>query len=429
MQIELIGHAGFSTEIAGRRIVTDPWLSGKVFNESWALVAQPKPVDWARVDYLFITHEHPDHLHFPTLRNIPENAKRRLVVLHQKHASARVAESLIALGFRVRELPIYRWHELEPGLRVYCGSVGSKDAFLAIDDQQGGALLNMNDCVVNLRQLRSIKKELGSISVLLTQFSIGNWVGNDHDELEAGKRKLEQLKEQIAIFQPSWTVPFASFVYFANHENARMNAWAHRPDAIAALGLPKVQFLFPGDRLDLRHGAEDSARAIARYRDAWAAAKIDPTPPEVERGELDAAIERSLASLHAALPNPVVRLIDPLLIEVHDHRAIVEVDPARGTHRWSKSRARGEPRFTMCSQVAWYFFNFDWGPDTTIISGMYRDRDFARRGKHVFFRMKNLSSTRVLDLKDGQQSLRTAEFLWRKRRELFGRWLGGEARV
>ena len=86
MKIRLVSHASVLIKTATAGIWTDPWFVGKAFNDSWAL--------WPRaaydvemleqVDYVWISHEHPDHFSIPSLRALPENLKRRVTVLFQK---------------------------------------------------------------------------------------------------------------------------------------------------------------------------------------------------------------------------------------------------------------------------------------------------------------------------------------------------------
>jgi UDP-MurNAc hydroxylase len=82
---------------------------GEVFNESWSLLCRPvlTPTTLQGVTHIWISHEHPDHLHFPTLKAIPAEQKATITLLDQRHFSSRVFESLINLGFRqVIELPL-----------------------------------------------------------------------------------------------------------------------------------------------------------------------------------------------------------------------------------------------------------------------------------------------------------------------------------
>src|SRR3954447_15524507 len=110
MKIRFVSHASFSVESNGVRLLCDPWLFGKAFNRGWALISSAAEVCWDSIDYVWISHQHPDHLHFPTIKSIPLEPRRRITILYQKHASDRIPKVLRGLGFSdVRELTLNKW--------------------------------------------------------------------------------------------------------------------------------------------------------------------------------------------------------------------------------------------------------------------------------------------------------------------------------
>src|SRR5258708_9049630 len=132
MKVRFVGHAGILVECQGQTILCDPWLVGKVFNNRWALLSPSSPPPFANVDYIWISHEHPDHFSFPSLKSIPDADKARIKVLYQRHASPRVVDALLKMGFsHIIELPLYKWFRLTPNLEVFCVSAGSMDSFIA----------------------------------------------------------------------------------------------------------------------------------------------------------------------------------------------------------------------------------------------------------------------------------------------------------
>lgn len=424
MEIQFIAHASFSIHAQGKKIISDPWLNGKVFNDSWAHISTPAMVNWPEIDYIWVSHEHPDHFHFPTLKSIPESDKRRIVALHQRHASKRMVEALKKIGFgKIVELPLYRWANIEPGIDVYCGSVGSMDSFLAIRSE-GRCVLNLNDCVLNPGQLRYIKSILGHIDVLFTQFSFANWVGNDADEAGGAVGKIKQIKDQTAIFKPDHVIPFASYVYFCNEENRRMNAWINTPQTIHNLGIPQMHFMYPGDVWDLRDDRAASMHALSRYSDDYNQNKaIDPTPATIDAVKLIGAARSCMDSL-AQRYHLQLRSIPPLTIYIKDLDRGLRFSPATKTVLLEDARSIIPARMEMCSQAAWYMFNFPWGGGTLEVSGMFRDHRRATEGQHPFFYLQNKMSTQFLEFGGPAQSLRTLGFLWRKKWEISYRLMG-----
>jgi L-ascorbate metabolism protein UlaG (beta-lactamase superfamily) len=93
MKLTFVSHAGVLLEVNGRRILTDPWTCGKTFNDGWALLSPAYEVDYRTLDYLFVSHEHPDHFNLPTLKSIPSEEKKRIRVLYQRHTSPRLVNA------------------------------------------------------------------------------------------------------------------------------------------------------------------------------------------------------------------------------------------------------------------------------------------------------------------------------------------------
>ncbi len=75
-------HASVSIEIDGISIISDPWLVGSCFANGWWHAFPPTNEAMERLrssDFIYISHNHPDHLHIPTLENYVEKSKLILV--------------------------------------------------------------------------------------------------------------------------------------------------------------------------------------------------------------------------------------------------------------------------------------------------------------------------------------------------------------
>ena len=72
MQITYVGHAAIHVAGGGRTILMDPWLSDPAYCNSWfhypPLVHSLR--DLTPVDYVYVSHEHPDHFDAATLREL-----------------------------------------------------------------------------------------------------------------------------------------------------------------------------------------------------------------------------------------------------------------------------------------------------------------------------------------------------------------------
>src|SRR5690554_5143569 len=73
MRVQYIKSGCVLIEHAGKRVLCDPWLSDGAYYGSWY---HYPPVDYRAhdfidVDYIFISHIHPDHLDVKTLLEFP----------------------------------------------------------------------------------------------------------------------------------------------------------------------------------------------------------------------------------------------------------------------------------------------------------------------------------------------------------------------
>lgn len=426
MRIEFVNHAGFLLEAASTTLLCDPWTRGKAFNDGWALLSPSPEVPYDSLDYIWVSHEHPDHFNFPTLRSIPESCRRRITVLYQAHSSPRLVEAFRKLGFSaVVELPLYRWRKLRDDFSVLCGSVGSMDSFLAIRSE-GECVLNLNDCVCTVAQTNYIRRLVGKVSLLFTQFSFANWIGNHTDQIGAVRAKLDDLTLRVKTFTPEFTVPFASFIYFCNQENSWMNELMITPKAVVEMGLPGVNFMYPGDQWESHSRTFHSEEAVAAYMRDIRNARIDPTPPSIPADQVREAIEQTFRLLRKRFGNLVVGRIQPFSIYAHDLGQVFVVCPREKTCccvRPGEAPSIAEARYVMCSQAAWYTFHHTWGWGTLQVSGMYLDQKFETQGaSRLLSFLLNALSTDYLNFNDAARIRRTIRFLWQKKFELLYRF-------
>ena len=86
MQIEWINHASFIVNSGSVRLIADPWLFGRAFNESWELFVPSKFTadDFDSVTHIWFSHEHPDHFSPPVLSGSPRKPESRLASFSKK---------------------------------------------------------------------------------------------------------------------------------------------------------------------------------------------------------------------------------------------------------------------------------------------------------------------------------------------------------
>lgn len=412
MKIRLVAHASVIVEAAGTAIWTDPWLSGKVFNHSWSLLA---PAAWDPgwldgIDYLWVSHEHPDHFHLPTLRDLPEAFKRRVTVLFQQLPTDKMPRAFARLGFAdVKLLPHREIVALRPGLQVYCYQVGQMDSLLAVM-AEGTCVVNVNDAEADASDCRIVRGDLGPAQVVLNQFSLAGYGGEADREARLPRKARAIVDSMIGNHRDlgaEATIPIASFVRFSCEDNAYMNAYANTPrqvaQAFAHVGL-RVDVLAHGDVYEVG-AAWDSGPALRGWDEAFARAGSEPVDPPA-RVELGAIVEaaRALAGrLAERYPAWLLRgWLGPVTIRVTDLGVTLRLDLARGR---CEEIARADADLEVCGQPLLFALGQPFGVQTLGVSA----RLLVRRGAGVWKRHRIL-----LSMYNAEVYLRPRELLTRR---------------
>lgn len=238
MEIEFVNHSSFIVRYNGVSVICDPWIEGSVFNNGWSLISKTKFTyeDYANIQYIWFSHEHPDHFYPPNIVKIPDEYKKNITVLFQYTKDKRVVDYCKKLNFKqVVELMPDEWYEVAPNFKVLCEHFEEGDSWIAFKTPQL-TYLNTNDCgITTEKQAKKILSKIGgSVDILFSQFSYAYGIGNPEDKAEREKAALAKLnlyKLQCDVFKPKVTIPIASFVYFSHIENYWMNDSVNTPRA------------------------------------------------------------------------------------------------------------------------------------------------------------------------------------------------------
>ena len=136
--ITFVNHASVIFSYGDVNLITDPWISGPAFNNSWELISKSKMQikDFENISHIWFSHEHPDHFSPKILESIPEVIRKRITVLFQDTLDHRVSEKCKQLGFNVIELKHGKTYELAKNFKIICRPYLLYDSwlFLEIED-------------------------------------------------------------------------------------------------------------------------------------------------------------------------------------------------------------------------------------------------------------------------------------------------------
>lgn len=222
------------------KILCDPWLVDGEYFGSWAQYPPYdfKPEKFDDVDYIYLSHIHPDHASPKTLSQLNKN----IPVLIHKFPKKFFKNNIESLGFKVIELENNVRTHLKNNLYInivaadfcdpeICGryfgchflqkKMGTNqiDTMCVIDNQRE-TIVNTNDCVFPLAEFAAskIKEVYGEIDMILMGYSGASPYPHCFELTEKEKEDAVRLKKEtmlnrgkkyVELFKPKYFMPFA----------------------------------------------------------------------------------------------------------------------------------------------------------------------------------------------------------------------------
>ena len=220
--VKFLNHSCLMLQTETTNILCDPWFKGTAFGNGWSLLHDNShKINELEFDYIWISHEHPDHFSIPTLLEL----KKSCTFLFQETKDKKVKKFLESKGHSVVEL---RHAEVTKigDLEITCVVCDGYDSSLLVSYPDGKVLLNINDARIELNS--HLENEIlpllrdRTVDLLAFQFSYANWAGNKGDRnipLFLQNKTDEKNDGVISKLSPKAILPFASFVYFSHEEN------------------------------------------------------------------------------------------------------------------------------------------------------------------------------------------------------------------
>jgi UDP-MurNAc hydroxylase len=403
LKIEFVNHSGFIIDHQGCRIMCDPWLENTVFLNGWQLLSPSKHnySDFEGIQYLWFSHEHPDHFNPSNLNRIPAGVKQNITVLFQHTIDKRVLNYCNKAGFKqIIELMPGQWLNLGKDLDILCEHFKEGDSWIAFRTAET-TILNTNDCGIrNTGEINTLQKKIGKVDVLLTQFSYAYWAGNP-GEVEYRKKiaaeKLEGMQFQCEHLKPKIVIPMASYVWFCHEENFYLND---------SINTPRTAFEFlnhhtSAEPIILYNGesyepgtAHNNLASINQYEhDFSTSVKWENTKKNgtVELEKLEKSAEDFLKRMHESNSFLLKSLLKPVNIYISDYKMSFVLSVKMGFLPVSIDEENAD--ISLSSECLLFCFLYPYGSDTLQISGRFQKPAGGNfEHFHNMFRIEQLKS-------------------------------------
>jgi UDP-MurNAc hydroxylase len=242
------------------KILCDPWLIGEEYFGSWGIYPpfEFKSEKFEDVDFIYISHIHPDHCSVKTL----EKLNKKIPVIIHNFPEKSLKNLIEKIGFNVIEMEhnlrvrlkknvfinILAADNCDPnvcGKLMGCGLLETKFGTSQIDtmsiiDNEKEVIVNTNDCPYQIAKntAKIVKSLYPKIDFLLIGYLKASSYPQTFELEESEKikeavlkqeQKLETSKEFINLFKPEFYMPFAGR-YTLTGRLASLNSFRGEPE-------------------------------------------------------------------------------------------------------------------------------------------------------------------------------------------------------
>lgn len=215
--IKLHAHACLEVKLDNFTLICDPWIEGNAFLGAW--IPYPAPivkVSDLQPNAIWISHEHSDHFHEPTLKKFDKT----IPVYVPHFPNCRMEQKLEKLGFEnIISVRFGESVQLTDHFKITTYEPASlwNDALVLIEAGDF-RILNLNDTGIN----RAIAKEIGTVDMVASSFSPGasgyplTWTHLNDEEKKTKMKSakigmLKMIEQSIEIYKAKYFLPFASY--------------------------------------------------------------------------------------------------------------------------------------------------------------------------------------------------------------------------
>ncbi len=409
--IKFINHASILISNSKKTILTDPWYAGTSFDDGWKLLYENSKDEITNilnnVDYIWYSHEHPDHFSIKFLLDYENILKENNIkFIFQNTKDKRVISFLKAKGFEYIELNDNELYEIDNGFNILIQKTDFYDSALIIN-LNGKKIFNLNDCPLKTKsQIKNFKKKYGGCDFLFTQFSYAAWKGgkdNFHWRQYAAKEKIQTLKYQSEILNSKFTIPFASFIKFCDKYNFYLNDSVNTPARILDRCKEinsKILFLKPYQIIDL-----DNVNEVNTGYEFWDKIynnknnfNVIENTKKYDFRTLSEAFDTYKKRIFSKNSKSFIKLISifkifnffqPIVIELRDLNINLKLDLVNNIFE----QVHSKPDIEMYSKSLYLIFKQDFGFDTLTVNGCFEEKSknsFSKMSKN--FAIGNLNN-------------------------------------
>lgn len=281
-KVTFLNHASFLIETKDSITLIDPWYFGRIFNNSWSLLkdTDDSKIDYSKVKYISVSHEHPDHLHWPTLKYIKTKTDNEITIIFPRRTNPNVMNECKKLGYSFAYIDHYIETEIEEGFTITAFPEGHDSALVyRIGDD---VICNQNDAYLDDEVLPRMKQMFPKIDLWLFQFSLAGYYGNSTEPntiIERGtKFHINKFLKYQNYLQPKMSVPFASYVYFCKKYNDYINDYAVKLTDLLPLTQHKTQIPFYNEEISLESNDNNHIN-LKKWDDVIANCRKEITQP------------------------------------------------------------------------------------------------------------------------------------------------------
>jgi hypothetical protein len=269
MRIEYIGHACLLLDTGDVKLTTDPWFNGPAYCGQWNVFPKPLGLEGVKqADAVLLSHGHEDHLHVPSLDQLPKNKS----VFYPYYWYGGTREFLTNdLGFRhVTEAGTLKTYPITERTSITYVT-NSLDSIMVIESA-GRVIVNVNDALhssaidVIDHFIEVINKKWPRIDTVFCGFGGASYFPNcfhlpGKDDLEIGR-----LREQVFVhnfcrivkgLNPQVAVSFAAdFVLLSPNQRwintvrfSRAKIPAYFDRFFRGRAMTRIVVMYPGDVL------------------------------------------------------------------------------------------------------------------------------------------------------------------------------------